>query len=353
MQRFEESRQRSPRRFGSSRSLASRSLASRPSRRGGPRWRTAACLTALLLLAGRDPVAAHDESPQGGAAATAEDAAASRAAEEESPSTGENAERSVDADSADADSAKSAGENDPATAEPAEAEPAKAEPAKAEPATAEPATAEPADASAGDEAKAPAEGTSAEGGEDEELAREIEVESADEAAPPDAEAPADGEPPTPAPAEGGEGEQAAPTKVGKKRIIGATASVMEKTSGFIFSARVDTGAKSCSLHVEKVIIENESQVMEENYGKLARILVTNGKGGEHWITSRIESHVLVKTSMEKERRYKVPLTLRWKDCEKTVLVTLNDRAHMEFPLLLGRNFLAGDFVVDVEQESSD
>jgi hypothetical protein len=49
----------------------------------------------------------------------------------------------------------------------------------------------------------------------------------------------------------------------------------------------------------------------------------------------------------------VPLTLRWKGVEKTVSVTLNDRNGMEYPLLLGRNFLRGDFVVDVDIDHDD
>ena len=39
--------------------------------------------------------------------------------------------------------------------------------------------------------------------------------------------------------------------------------------------------------------------------------------------------------------------------EKEVLVTLNNRQHMEYPLLIGRNFLHGDFLVDVELNSDD
>jgi hypothetical protein len=48
-----------------------------------------------------------------------------------------------------------------------------------------------------------------------------------------------------------------------------------------------------------------------------------------------------------DHRYKVRLTLQWKDVRKEVLVTLNDRTDMEYPLLVGRNFLRGDFLVDV------
>jgi hypothetical protein len=49
----------------------------------------------------------------------------------------------------------------------------------------------------------------------------------------------------------------------------------------------------------------------------------------------------------------VPLKLRWQDVEKKVLVTLNDRNNMKYPILLGRNFLRGDFLVDVNLDGSD
>jgi len=141
----------------------------------------------------------------------------------------------------------------------------------------------------------------------------------------------------------------------KKRVIGATATVMEKQSELLFRARVDTGAKSCSLHVEKVVIEDESETMADNIGKVIRFQVKNRDDETHWLEGKINGYVLIKTSNSeiRERRYKVPITLRWKDVEKTVLVTLNDRSHMEYPLLLGRNFLLGEFIVDVELNNED
>ncbi len=54
------------------------------------------------------------------------------------------------------------------------------------------------------------------------------------------------------------------------------------------------------------------------------------------------------TSVDQEERYKVRLTLRLHEVKKRVLVTLNDRFHMKYPMLLGRNFLRGDFIVDVD-----
>ncbi|MCI0331707.1 MAG: RimK/LysX family protein [Planctomycetes bacterium] len=139
-----------------------------------------------------------------------------------------------------------------------------------------------------------------------------------------------------------------------KHIIGATATITETESGLSFPARIDTGAQSCSLHVEKIEIKGESNSRVRNVGKRARILLKDAKGKTEWIEATIAKAVRVKSSSlksgEYDHRYKVRLTLRWKDFRKQVLVTLNDRTDMEFPLLIGRNFLRGDFLVDVAKK---
>lgn len=147
----------------------------------------------------------------------------------------------------------------------------------------------------------------------------------------------------------------------EKCIIGSTATLLEKQSGLKFKARIDTGAKSCSLHVEKIEIQDQStkediaERMTENIGKVITFVVKNGDGKTHILKRKIASYVIIKTSdkAEGKRRYKVPLTFLWKNMEKEVLVTLNNRKHMEYPLLIGRNFLRGDFLVDVEMNSDD
>jgi hypothetical protein len=152
-------------------------------------------------------------------------------------------------------------------------------------------------------------------------------------------------------AEGEQGDAEPPEK--EKRIIGATATVLEKQSNLLFRARVDTGAKSCSLHIEEMSIDGEEEKWVDNIGKIVRFKVKNRNGESHFLDARIDGYVIIKTSGARVRRYKVPMTLRWKGVEKTVLVTLNDRDGMEYPLLLGRNFLRGDFVVDVDVDNDD
>lgn len=145
-------------------------------------------------------------------------------------------------------------------------------------------------------------------------------------------------------------------KKSEKRVIGATATLREKNSGVAFPARIDTGAATCSLHVEKLEIQDKSTRRTSNVGKTARFLLRDAEGNTKWVEAPIAAAVRVKSSSlrsgEYDHRYKVRLTLEWKDFCKEVLVTLNDRTNMDYPLLIGRNFLEGDFLVDVSQDKA-
>jgi hypothetical protein len=49
-----------------------------------------------------------------------------------------------------------------------------------------------------------------------------------------------------------------------------------------------------------------------------------------------------------EKRYIIELVVSWKNVNKTVEVNLRDRSRMNYKLLIGRNWLSGDFLVDVD-----
>lgn len=129
--------------------------------------------------------------------------------------------------------------------------------------------------------------------------------------------------------------------------IGAVETVTEASSGLEFMARIDTGAASCSIHYEAMEIAEPAENPDENVGKPIRFLVKNKRGQSEWLESVVADRVNVRTSERSAERYKVPLTLRCLNVEKEVLVTLNDRSTMRYPVLIGRNFLEDDFVVDV------
>ncbi len=137
-----------------------------------------------------------------------------------------------------------------------------------------------------------------------------------------------------------------------KRTIGAVAMVKETESNLKFRARVDTGATTSSLHVEDWKIDGEADRMVDNVGKRIQFRIRNREGENQWLERRIVDISMIKTSEKQEQRYKVRMTLRCEDVEKRVLVSLNDRSHMNYRVLLGRNFLQGDFVVDVDLKCS-
>ena len=88
-------------------------------------------------------------------------------------------------------------------------------------------------------------------------------------------------------------------------------------------------------------------------GKPIAFKVVNEQGQSQRIEAQVARQILTKTSEGSERRYAVPLTITWNNASKTVLVTLNDRSQMRHRLLLGRNWLRGDYIVDVEINDED
>ncbi len=132
-----------------------------------------------------------------------------------------------------------------------------------------------------------------------------------------------------------------------KRVLGPVVAVSEAETAMRFLARVDTGARTCSLHTsEKKVIEG-GEFMEDNVGKTVRFRVENRQGESQWLERRIAEVRLITTSEGEETRYLVPMAFTCAGVDREVLVSLNDRSRMSYSMLLGRNFLAGDFVVDV------
>ena len=134
-----------------------------------------------------------------------------------------------------------------------------------------------------------------------------------------------------------------------KQVVGATEVIFIKDANLSFKARVDTGAKTSSIHAEGI----EVDLSGDPRGKSISFFVVTKEGQSRKIESRVNSVVKVKTSEQSEHRYVVPLVMKWNSSIKTVLVTLNDRSSMEYRLLLGRNWLQGDFIVDVDKNNED
>ena len=134
-----------------------------------------------------------------------------------------------------------------------------------------------------------------------------------------------------------------------KQIVGDTEVVFVEEANLSFKARVDTGAKTSSIHAENI----ELDLSGDPRGKPISFDLVTKEGLSRKIKTRVSSVIKVRTSEMAEHRYVVPLLMKWNDSSKTVLVTLNDRTKMKYRLLLGRNWLHRDFIVDVDKNDED
>ena len=135
----------------------------------------------------------------------------------------------------------------------------------------------------------------------------------------------------------------------QKQIVGATETVFVTDANLRIEARVDTGAKTSSIHAENI----ELDILGDPQGKPISFILVTKDGQSNKVETRVISVVTVKTSEQSERRYVVPLRIKWRDSERVVSVTLNDRKNMRYRLLLGRNWLRGHYIVDVDKNAED
>jgi hypothetical protein len=138
-----------------------------------------------------------------------------------------------------------------------------------------------------------------------------------------------------------------------KQTVGALENIYVKEAKLNFLARIDTGAKMTSINAQNIKIENPSKKKKENIGKTISFDTINAKGEKSHIVTKIVGIKKVRNAQGVEIRYMVPLTLVWKNSEKVVKVNLRDRSKMTYKLLIGRDWLIGDFVVDVEVNQGD
>jgi len=129
--------------------------------------------------------------------------------------------------------------------------------------------------------------------------------------------------------------------VGKKELI----SIIDLDLVNL-DAKVDTGADSSALHCDDIYIDDKNEfvhftlldeVHEAYHGKkmkmpLYKVKKVRSSNGE------LQERASIKVSVEFfGKKYKT-------------VISLTNRADMKYPMLIGRKFLSGKFLVDVSQE---
>ncbi|MEM6581457.1 MAG: ATP-dependent zinc protease [Pseudomonadota bacterium] len=148
--------------------------------------------------------------------------------------------------------------------------------------------------------------------------------------------------PTPVPTSA---EPALPLRAGTLDlpIIGALEWATVEPGNLTMEARIDTGAEFTSIHAEDIQLVEKDGVRWVQFS-----LVDPATGAEVPLEQRLKKRVRIKQSnSESESRYVVELWITMGKIHSLVEVTLSDRAHMEYPLLIGRNMLVDTMIVDV------
>ena len=134
-----------------------------------------------------------------------------------------------------------------------------------------------------------------------------------------------------------------------KKVIGETAQISMTDGNIEYLARIDTGARITSVHALDVEVAESSQDKKDNIGKLLTFDTENEKGERKQVTTRVVDVAKVRNAQGVEYRYVVDLNLNWQGMDKSGHVNLRDRSAMSYKLLIGRNWLSDDFVVDVNK----
>lgn len=108
-------------------------------------------------------------------------------------------------------------------------------------------------------------------------------------------------------------------------------------------AKVDTGAKTSSLHAEEV------EEFDRSGEAWVRFLVRTRKSEFRCEAPVHERRQVRSSSGHAEDRYVIVAECEYGEVRWPIELTLTDRTPMRFPMLLGRQALSGRFVVDVSR----
>jgi hypothetical protein len=128
-----------------------------------------------------------------------------------------------------------------------------------------------------------------------------------------------------------------------KVVIGPVEEVLLLPGNIRLTARVDTGAGTSSLDAQDI------RVRGPRGAHIVRFTLVGDTGSTVHELPMLQRHSVRTSDSRPERRPVVQMELCLAAQRVSAEITLNDRSHMEYRMLLGRNVLAGRFVVDVDR----
>jgi len=130
----------------------------------------------------------------------------------------------------------------------------------------------------------------------------------------------------------------------EKTFLGRVEWVKIKDPEFEIQARVDTGAKTSSIHAENI---KELQINGEPYVQFETL---DNEDKKHTIVRRVVARTRVtSTSGETSNRYVIRSAITLGHKTHDININLNDRNKLNYKMLIGRNLLIGNYIVDVAE----
>ncbi|VFQ44993.1 ATP-dependent zinc protease family protein [Desulfoluna butyratoxydans] len=139
------------------------------------------------------------------------------------------------------------------------------------------------------------------------------------------------------------GSRSHPDIPADRRVIGEVEPVTLVDAGITLPARIDTGATSCSLDATNI------ERFERDGKKWVRFTLTDKKTGDtHELEKKLSRTVkITRHGEESQRRPVVKMKAMLGGVSLYKEFTLTDRSEFTYQVLIGRNFLEGEFIVDV------
>lgn len=133
----------------------------------------------------------------------------------------------------------------------------------------------------------------------------------------------------------------------EKQLVGEAEKVHLSPLDLVFNARIDTGATTSSLDARNI------QHFERDGRRWVRFDTLHPESGEELTFERpVVRRVRISQSISEdyERRPVIELHFTLGGISHTAEFTLSDRSHLDFPLLIGRNILRDQMIVDVSKQ---
>ncbi|EDZ63567.1 protein containing DUF785 [Sulfurimonas gotlandica GD1] len=128
--------------------------------------------------------------------------------------------------------------------------------------------------------------------------------------------------------------------VGKKELI----SIID-LGLYDLDAKVDTGADSNALHCDDIFVDDDNIVHFKLLDE-----VHEAYHGKHMQVPLYEMRKIKSSNGTLQNRPSIKVKVDFFGKKYTTIISLTNRESMKYPMLIGRKFLSGKFLVDVSKE---